>query len=145
MSSPAIAASIAIALAAAWVLGSCAVPSRPALDRLGAGLLAVYAVAGTAMLQGPLHVSFLAHTWAVRGASLAGLAALLAWRRPSLRPAGVRPVALAGGAALVALMALPAWRSPVGSHMVSHGYAVARGLDPPTPRRRPRSGRRLRR
>jgi hypothetical protein len=120
VSSPATAASIAIALAAAWVLGSCAVPSRPALDRLGAGLLAVYAVAGAAMLQGPLHVSFLAHTWLVRGASLAGLAALLAWRRPSLRPAGVRPVALAGGAALVALMALPAWRSPVGSHLVSH-------------------------
>ena len=120
MSSPAIAASIAIALAAAWTLGSCAVPSRPALERLGAGLLAVYAVAGAAMLQGPLHVSFLAHTWAVRAASAAGLAALLAWRRPSLRPAGVRPAALAGGTALVALMALPAWRSPVGSHPVSH-------------------------
>ena len=120
VSSPAIAASIAIALAAAWTLGSCAVPSRPALERLGAGLLAVYAVAGAAMLQGPLHVSFLAHTWAVRAASAAGLAALLAWRRPSLRPAGVRPAALAGGTALVALMALPAWRSPVGSHPVSH-------------------------
>ena len=120
MSSPAIAASIALALAAAWALGSCAVPSQPALERLGAGLLAVYAVAGAAMLQGPLHVSFLAHTWVVRAASVAGLAALIAWRRPSLRPAGVRPAALAGGAALVAVMALPAWRSPVESHPVSH-------------------------
>jgi len=120
VSSPAIAASIAIALAAAWVLGSCAVPSRPALERLGAGLLAAYAIAGAAMLQGPLHVSFLAHTWVVRAASLAGLAALIGWRRRSLRPAGLRLAPLAGGTALVALMALPAWRSPVGSHPVSH-------------------------
>jgi hypothetical protein len=120
VSSPAIAASIAIALAAAWVLGSCTIPSRPALERVGAGLLAVYAIAGAAMVQGPVHVSFLAHTWVVRAASVAGLAALLAWRRPSLRPAGVRPLALAGGAALVAFMAVPAWRSPVGNHPVSH-------------------------
>lgn len=120
MSSPAIAVSIAAVLAVAWALGSCALPSRPALERLGAGLLAVYAVAGAAMLQGPLHVSFLSHTWAVRAASVAGLAAVLACRRPSLRPSAVEPVALAGGAVLVGLMAIPAWRAPVGSHPVSH-------------------------
>lgn len=119
MSSPAIALSIALALAAGWVLGACALPSRP-LERLGAGLLALYAVAGTAMLQAPLHVSFLAHTWLVRAVSIAVLVAALAWRRPSLRPAGVRALPLAGGAALVALMAIPAWRAPVGSHAVSH-------------------------
>ena len=102
------------------MLGSCALPSRPALERLGAGLLAVYAAAGAAMLQGPLHVSFLAHTWLVRAVSIAGLVALVAWRRPSLRPTGVQPAALAGGVALVAFMAVPAWRSPVGSHPVSH-------------------------
>ena len=146
MSSPAIAASIAIALAAAWTLGSCAVPSRPALERLGAGLLAVYAVAGAAMLQGPLHVSFLAHTWAVRAASAAGLAALLAWRRPSLRPAGVRPAAprrrnRSGRAHGPARVALPGREPP----RLPPGHAVARGLDPPAPRRRPRAGRRVRR
>jgi hypothetical protein len=120
VSSPAIAVSIAAVLAVAWTLGSCALPSEAALERLGAGLLAVYAVAGAAMLQGPLHVSFLSHTWVVRAASVAGLAAMLAWRRPSLRPSGVEPVALAGGAVLVGLMAIPAWRAPVGSHPVSH-------------------------
>jgi hypothetical protein len=72
------------------------------------------------MLQGPLHVSFLAHTWLVRIVSIAGLAAVAAWRRPALLPSRVDPVALAGGAALVALMAIPAWRQPVGSHPVSH-------------------------
>jgi hypothetical protein len=120
VSSPAIAVSISAVLAVAWTLGSCALPSQPALERLGAGVLAVYGVAGAAMLQGPLHVSLLAHTWAVRAVSVVGLAALVAWRRPSLRRAGVEPVALAGGAALVALMAIPAWRAPVGSHPVSH-------------------------
>jgi hypothetical protein len=120
VSSPAIALSIALALAAAWVLGACALPSRPALERLGAGLLAEYAVAGLAMLQAPLHVSFLAHTWLIRAVSVAGLAAALAWRRPSVRSAGLRALPLAGGAALVALMAIPAWRAPVGSHAVSH-------------------------
>jgi hypothetical protein len=120
VSSPAIAVSIAAVLAVAWTLGSCALPSRPALERLGAGLLAVYAVAGAAMLQAPLHVSFLSHTWAVRATSVAGLAAVLVWRRPSLRPSGIEPVALAGGAVLVGLMAIPAWRAPVGSHPVSH-------------------------
>ena len=120
MSSAAIAASIAIALAAAWALGSCVLRSRPALERFGAGLLALYGVAGLAMLQAPLHISFLARTWLVLAVSVAGLAAALAWRQPSLRPAGVRVLPLAGGAALVALMAIPAWRAPVGSHAVSH-------------------------
>jgi len=120
VSSPAIAVSVAAVLAAAWAAGSCALPDRPALERLGAGLLALYAVAGIAMLQGPLHVSFLAHTWLVRAVSLAGLAAALAWRRPSLRLAGIRTIPLAGAAVLVALMAIPAWRAPVGSHPVSH-------------------------
>ena len=120
MSSPAIAASIAAVLAAAWAAGSCLLPDRPALERAGAGLLALYAVVGVTMLQGPLHVSFLAHTWLVRAVSVVVLAAALAWRRPSLRPAGVHPVALAGAALLVALMAVPAWRAPVGSHPVSH-------------------------
>ena len=120
MSSAAIAASVALALAAGWALGSCVLRSRPALERLGAGLLALYGVAGLAMLQAPLHISFLAHTWLVLGVSVAGLAAALAWRRPSLRPVGVRALPLAGGAALVALMAIPAWRAPVGSHAVSH-------------------------
>jgi hypothetical protein len=73
-----------------------------------------------AMLQGPLHVSFLAHMWTVRVMSIIGLAAVVGWRRPALRPSGIEPVALAGGAALVALMAIPAWRAPVGSHPVSH-------------------------
>jgi len=120
VSSAAIAASVAVALAAGWVLGACALPSRPALERFGAGLLALYGAAGLAMLQAPLHISFLAHTWLVLGVSVAGLAAALAWWRPSLRPAGVRALPLAGGAALVALMAIPAWRAPVGSHAVSH-------------------------
>jgi hypothetical protein len=120
VSSFAIAASIAAALAAAWAAGSCVLPHRPALERLGAGLLCVYGVAGAAMLQGPLHVSFLAHTWLVRAVSAAGLAAALAWRRPSLRPMGVRAVPLAGVGLLIALMAIPAWRAPVGSHPVSH-------------------------
>jgi hypothetical protein len=120
VSSPAIAASIAAVLAAAWVAGSCLLPARPALERLAAGQLALYAAAGIAMLQGPLHVSFLAHTWLVRVVSAAGLAAAAAWRRPSLRPAGVRPLPLAGGAALIVLMVVPAWRAPVGSHPVSH-------------------------
>jgi hypothetical protein len=84
VSSPAIAASIAMVLAVAWALGSCALPSRPALERLGAGLLAVYAVAGLAMLQGPLHVSFLAHMWTVRVMSIIGLAAVVGWRRPGV-------------------------------------------------------------
>ncbi len=120
MSSPAIAASIVGVLAAAWVAGSCLLRPRPALERLGAGLLCAYGVAGLAMLQGPLHVSFLAHTWLVRIVAPAGLAAALAWRRPSLRPAGLHALPLAGGAVLVALMAIPAWRAPVGSHAVSH-------------------------
>ncbi|HEY7258686.1 MAG TPA: hypothetical protein VH459_06425 [Gaiellales bacterium] len=120
MSSPAIAVSVAAVLVAAWVAGSCVLPDRPALERFGAGLLALYAVAGIAMLQGPLHLSFLAHTWLVRAVSVAGLAALIAWRRPTLRPAGVRALPLAGAAVLVALMAIPAWRAPVGSHAVSH-------------------------
>jgi len=120
VSSAAIAASIALSLAAAWVVGSCLLPARPALDRLGAGLLCAYAVAGLAMLQGPVHVSFLAHTWLVRIVTLGALSAALARRRPSLRPAGVRALPLAGAAALVALMAIPAWRAPVGSHAVSH-------------------------
>jgi hypothetical protein len=120
VSSPAIAASIALALAAAWALGSCVLPARPALERLGAGILCIYALAGAAMLQGPLHVSFLSHTWLVRAVSLAALAAALARRRPSLRPAGLRAVPLTAAAALVALMAVPAWRAPVGSHAVSH-------------------------
>ena len=107
-------------LAVVWTLGACALPARPALERLAAGLLCVYGVAGLAMLQGPLHVSFLAHPWLVRIVSLAGLAAALAWRRPSLRPAGLRAFPLAGATALVALMAIPAWRAPVGSHAVSH-------------------------
>jgi hypothetical protein len=120
VSSPAIAVSIAGVLIAAWVAGACALPARPALERLGAGLLILYALAAAAMLQGPLHVSFLAHTWLVRIVSVAALAAAVAWRRPPLRPIGARPVALAGGTLLVALMAIPAWRAPVGSHPVSH-------------------------
>jgi hypothetical protein len=120
VSSPAIAVSIAGVLIAAWVAGACALPARPALERLGAGLLVLYALAAAAMLQGPLHVSFLAHTWLVRIVSVGALAAAVAWRRPPLRPAGARPVALAGGTLLVALMAIPAWRAPVGSHPVSH-------------------------
>jgi hypothetical protein len=120
VSSPAIAVSIAGVLIAAWAAGACALPARPALERLGAGLLALYAVAGAAMLQGPLHVSFLAHTWLVRLVSAAALAAAVAWRRPSLRPVVERPAALAGAVVLVALMAIPAWRAPVGSHPVSH-------------------------
>jgi hypothetical protein len=121
VSSAAIAAGVAAVLMVAWTLGSCALPSRaPALERFGAGLVCIYAVAGAAMLQGPLHVSFLAHTWLVRAVSLVGLAAAIAWRRPALRPAGVLPLPLAGAAALIALMAIPAWRAPVGNHAVSH-------------------------
>jgi hypothetical protein len=120
VSSPAIAASIAVVLAAAWAAGACVLPDRPALERFGAGLLALYAVAGVAMLQGPLHVSFLAHTWLVRIVSVAGLTAAVAWRRPSLRPTGLRAIPLAAVAGLIALMAVPAWRAPVGSHPVSH-------------------------
>src|SRR6478672_1611366 len=104
VSSAAIAASVALALAAGWALGSCVLRSRPALERLGAGLLALYGVAGLAMLQAPLHISFLAHTWLVLAVSVAGLAAALAWRWPSIRSAGLRALPLAGGAALVALM-----------------------------------------
>ena len=120
MSSAAIAVSVAAVLAAAWAAGSCVLPNRPPLERLGAGLLCLYAVAGAAMLQGPLHVSFLAHTWLVGIVCVAGLAAALAWRRPSLRPTGVRAVPLVGVALVVVLMAIPAWRAPVGSHPVSH-------------------------
>ena len=147
MSSPAITASIALALAAAWVLGSCALPSRPALERLGAGLLALYAVAGAAMLQAPLHVSFLAHTVARSGG---------VGRRPrrARSPGGGRrfgrpacsPLAARGRGRARRAHGDPgvagARREPPG---LAPGHAVARGLDPPAPRRRPRAGRRLRR
>jgi hypothetical protein len=96
-------ATLAVAAAVAWVCGSAIAPRSPAPERLAYGILALVGLAWLAMLQGPAGVGLLGHPWVMRAIAVVLTVALLAWRRPSLRPGRISawPIALAAAATAV--------------------------------------------
>ena len=90
----AVAALVLVPLAV-WLLGACIVPASGPAERIAAGVLAALGLAWLTMLQAPLGVGLLGHRVALDVAFAAGLAGLLAWRRPDLRPARIHLGAVA--------------------------------------------------
>jgi len=95
-------------LAAVWAAGSALAPRAPASERLAFGVLALVGLAWATMLQGPAGVGLLGRPWALRAIVLVLLAALLAWRRPSLRPGAISWPALATAVVTTAAVTYPA-------------------------------------
>jgi hypothetical protein len=113
-------AALALLTAAAWTCGSCLAPGATAAERLGAGALAIVGLAWATMIQGPAGVDLLAHPWLMRAIALVAVAALLAWRRPSLRPGRIDLAAAAVAAAATALVAYPGLVAATGRLWPSH-------------------------
>ncbi len=95
------------ALGAVWVAGAAIAPRAPAAERLGFGVLAAVGLAWATMLQGPAGVGLLGSPWALRTIAVALLAALVALRRPRLRPGRVAPLPVACAVATTALVVYP--------------------------------------
>ncbi len=114
-------ATLVVMLAVTWAAGSAIAPRAPAPERLAFGVLGLVGLAWATMLQGPAHVGLLGRPWALRAIALALVAALLAWRRPSLRPGriGWTPVAVAAGATV--LLTYPAFLAATPRLWPSHG------------------------
>ena len=117
-------------------------PASGPAERIAAGVLAALGLAWLTMLQASLGVGLLGHRVALDVVFAAGLAGLLAWRRPDLRPGRIH------------LGAVRRWscpppscsprRRPPAQPDPQLRQPVARGLDAPARRRRARPGRALR-
>ena len=88
-------AALVLVPVAVWLLGACIVPASGPAERIAAGVLAALGLAWLTMLQAPLGVGLLGHRVALDVAFAVGLAGLLAWRRPDLRPARIHLGAVA--------------------------------------------------
>jgi hypothetical protein len=100
-------ATVAVAAAAVWVCGSAIAPRSPAPERLAYGVLAAVGLAWLTMLQGPAGVGVLGHPWALRAIAVVLIVALVAWRRPSLRPRRISTWPVAVAAATTAVVTYP--------------------------------------
>jgi hypothetical protein len=98
---------LVVALAAVWVAGSAIAPRAPAAERLGFGVLAALGLAWATMLQGPAGIGLLGSPWALRLLALVLLAALVAVRRPPLRPQRIAPIPVACAVVTTALVTYP--------------------------------------
>jgi hypothetical protein len=105
-------ATLAVAAAVVWVCGSAIAPRSPAPERLAYGILAVVGLAWLTMLQGPAGVGLLGHPWALRALAVALIAALVAWRRPSLRPGRISAWPVAVAAVTTAVVTYPGFLAP---------------------------------
>jgi hypothetical protein len=109
-------------LALVWVAGSALAPAAPPAERLAAGLLAFVAAGVLAMAQPLARASVLGRPWLVGILALSATAALVAWRRPPLRPS-VDWGAAAPPAAIGVAVMLPALVTPTdapGGDMLWH-------------------------
>jgi hypothetical protein len=111
---------LAVTAAAVWVCGSAISPGSPAPERLAYGILAALGLAWLTMLQGPAGVGLLGHPWALRAIAAALVIALVAWRRPSLRPGRVSPWPLAVAAATTAVVTYPGFLAATPRLWPSH-------------------------
>jgi hypothetical protein len=119
VSVPAAIAVVALTLAAVWLMGSALVRSgRPAV-RILAGALAMVAVGWVGMLVSTLGIAVLAQRTGLRIAVPAALVALVAVRRPDLRPGRPNLAVIAA----IAVSAVILWPS------VSAPANLARGAD----------------
>jgi hypothetical protein len=130
---------IGLAVAGMWLVGSAAVPSSPAAERLAAGLLLVVGAAWLIMAQPIVGASLVGHALALRLLVAAAVLGAVAARRPRLRAGSVRPVTLAASAVVAIAVAYPAWRTPTdllpGSDIQWHEgwiHQVAGGATAPT-------------
>jgi hypothetical protein len=98
---------LVVALAAVWVAGSAIAPQAPAAERLGIGVVAAVGLAWATMLQGPAGIGLLGRPWALRAIAIALLAALVAVRRPSLRPGRIGRLPVACAVVTTALVTYP--------------------------------------
>jgi hypothetical protein len=98
---------LAVTAAAVWVCGSAISPRSPAPERLAYGILAAVGLAWLTMLQGPAGVGLLGHPWALRAIAAVLILALIAWRRPPLRPGRVSGWPIAVAAAATAVVTYP--------------------------------------
>jgi hypothetical protein len=113
-------ATLAVAAAAVWACGSAIAPRSPAPERLAYGILAAVGLAWLTMLQGPAGVGLLGHPWALRAIAVALVLALVAWRRPSLRPGRISAWPVAAAAAATAVVTYPGFLAATPRLWPSH-------------------------
>lgn len=110
---------VALTVAAVWLTGSALHTTSGAAGRILVGAVSMVAVGWAGMLASTLGVAVLSHQTGLRIATAVALLALLAVRRPSLRP----PRPSAAGVAALAVCGLVIWPS------VSAPANLIRGAD----------------
>ena len=100
-------ATLGLLLLITWIWGSSFAPRAPAAERLAFGILALVGLAWLTMLQGPIGVGLLGRPLWLTAIGLALTVALVAWRRPSLRPGRLSFTPIAVAVIATALVTFP--------------------------------------